>query len=410
MDQLSFDELNNDKPFRPTPLTVKELNLYVKDLIDRDDFLNNVYVKGEISNFKKHYTGHLYFTLKDNDALIKCVCFKSYTGNIKFEPQDGMQVLVFGQVAVYERDGVYQLYVKAMEQDGVGALYEAYEKLKLKLSEQGLFDEEHKKSIPVLPKAIGVVTSQTGAVIRDIINVTTRRYPNVNIKLYPAKVQGEGAAETIAEGIEYFNEAQNVDTIIIGRGGGSLEDLWPFNEEIVAHAIYDSKIPIISAVGHETDFTIADFVADLRAPTPSAAGELAVPDLEEVKWKIQNFRHRLSNALSKKVETLKLRLKRAKSSKVMQDPVSMLNERRLKLDGYLKQIASAIKLEVKNKRLKLVKDVSLLDGLSPLKTLVRGYSIVENKEGKLIKSVKDLNKNDEIKITLNDGNVEAKVL
>ncbi len=410
LDQLSFDELNNDKPFRPTPLTVKELNLYVKDLIDRDDFLNNVYVKGEISNFKKHYTGHLYFTLKDNDALIKCVCFKSYTGNIKFEPQDGMQVLVFGQVAVYERDGVYQIYVKAMEQNGVGALYEAYEKLKLKLSEEGLFDEDHKKPIPVLPKAIGVVTSQTGAVIRDIINVTTRRYPNVNIKLYPAKVQGEGAAETIVEGIKYFNEAKNVDTIIIGRGGGSLEDLWPFNEEIVAHAIYDSEIPIISAVGHETDFTIADFVADLRAPTPSAAGELAVPDLEEVKWKIQNFRHRLSNALYKKVETLKLRLKRAKSSKVMQDPVSMLNERRLKLDGYLKQIASAIKLEVKNKRLKLVKDVSLLDGLSPLKTLVRGYSIVENKEGKLIKSVKDVKKNDEIKITLNDGNVEAKVL
>ncbi len=409
MEQISF-ELDNKKTNRPTPLSVRELNLYIKDLIDREEFLNNVYVKGEISNFKRHYTGHLYFTLKDKDSLIKCVCFKSYVGNIDFEPQDGMQVVVFGQLAVYERDGGYQIYVKGMEKDGVGELYEAYEKLKNKLEEEGLFDNSHKKQIPVLPKAIGVVTSQTGAVIRDIINVTTRRFPNVNIKLYPAKVQGEGAAETIVEGIKYFNEAKNVDTIIIGRGGGSLEDLWPFNEEIVAHAIYDSEIPIISAVGHETDFTIADFVADLRAPTPSAAGELAVPDLEEVKWKIQNFRHRLSNALYKKVETLKLRLKRAKSSKVMQDPVSMLNERRLKLDGYLKQIASAIKLEVKNKRLKLVKDVSLLDGLSPLKTLVRGYSIVENKEGKLIKSVKDVKKNDEIKITLNDGNVEAKVL
>ena len=215
MEQLSFDDLNNDKPFRPTPLTVRELNLYVKDLIDRDDFLNNVYVKGEISNFKRHYTGHLYFTLKDNDALIKCVCFKSYTANIKFDPQDGMQVLVFGQVAVYERDGVYQIYVKAMEQDGIGALYEAYEKLKQKLALEGLFDEDHKKPIPMLPKAIGVVTSKTGAVIQDIINVTTRRFPNVNIKLYPAKVQGDGAAETIVEGIKYFNEAKNVDTIII---------------------------------------------------------------------------------------------------------------------------------------------------------------------------------------------------
>ena len=288
MEQLSFD-LDDKKPFRPTPLSVRELNLYVKDLVDRDDFLNNVYVKGEISNFKRHYTGHLYFTLKDKDSLIKCVMFKSYTSNIKFEPQDGMQVVILGQVAVYERDGVYQIYVKGMEQEGLGALYEAYEKLKAKLEAQGLFDESHKKEIPLLPKAIGVVTSKTGAVIKDIINVTTRRFPNVVIKLYPSAVQGVGAAETIVEGIKYFNKAKNVDTIIIARGGGSLEDLWPFNEEITAHAIYESEIPIISAVGHETDFTIADFVADLRAPTPSAAGELAVPDLEELKWKIQNI-------------------------------------------------------------------------------------------------------------------------
>ena len=270
-DQLTFDLVNKPRFERPNPLSVKELNLYVKDLIDRDDFLNNVYVKGEISNFKKHYTGHLYFTLKDKDSLIKCVCFKSYTGNIKFEPQDGMQVVVFGQVAVYDRDGVYQIYVKGMEQDGLGALYAEYEKLKEKLSSKGMFDESHKKKIPMLPKEIGVVTSKTGSVIRDIINVTTRRLPNVHIKLYPVAVQGEGAAETIVEAINYFNEVKNVDVIIIARGGGSIEDLWPFNEEITANAIYESEIPIISAVGHETDFTIADFVADLRAPTPSAA-------------------------------------------------------------------------------------------------------------------------------------------
>ena len=409
MEQISFD-LEEKKPFRPTPLSVRQLNLYIKDLIDRDDFLNNVYVKGEISNFKRHYTGHLYFTLKDGDALIKCVCFKSYTGNIKFDPQDGMQVLVFGQVAVYERDGVYQIYVKGMEQDGVGALYEAYEKLKSKLEEKGWFDESIKKPIPFLPKAIGVVTSKTGSVIKDIINVTTRRYPNVNIKLYPAAVQGAGAYETICEGIRYFNEAKNVDTIIIARGGGSLEDLWPFNEEATAQAIFESEIPIISAVGHETDFTIADFVADLRAPTPSAAGELAVPDINEVVWKLQNIKRRLSLSLTKKVENMKARYQKAMHSKCMKDPLSMLNERKLRQDYLLKQLENNIKLEIKNKKLLLVKNAASLDSLSPLKTLVRGYSIVENTEGKIIKSTKELSKNEKIKITFSDGNLEAKVL
>ena len=409
MEQLSFD-LEEKKPFRPTPLSVRELNLYVKDLVDRDEFLNNVYVKGEISNFKRHYTGHLYFTLKDKDSLIKCVMFKSYTGNLKFEPQDGMQVVILGQVAVYERDGVYQIYVKGMEEEGLGALYEAYEKLKAKLEEQGLFDEAHKKEIPMLPKAIGVVTSKTGSVIKDIINVTTRRFPNVTIKLYPSAVQGVGAAETIVEGIEFFNKQKNVDTIIIARGGGSLEDLWPFNEEITAHAIYNSEIPIISAVGHETDFTIADFVADLRAPTPSAAGELAVPDQEELRWKIHNINHRMSLSLTKKVEGMRARYEKIMHSKVMQDPLSMLNERRLRQDYLIKQLESYIELELKNKKLELVKVVTTLDGLSPLKTLTRGYALVEGADGKIIKSTKELRKDEEIKVTLSDGSVEAKVL
>ena len=338
------------------------------------------------------------------------MCFKlkstAYTSNIKFEPQDGMQVLILGQVAVYERDGVYQIYVKGMEQDGVGALYEAYEKLKNKLEAEGLFSEEHKKEIPMLPKAIGVVTSKTGAVIKDIINVTTRRFPNVNIKLYPAAVQGAGAAETIVEGIKYFNEKKNVDTIIVARGGGSLEDLWPFNEEITARAIFESELPIISSVGHETDFTIADFVADLRAPTPSAAGELAVPDIEEVKWKIQNMRR----TLAKKVENMRLRLLKVTKSKVMSEPISMLNDRRLKQDYLVKQLENAIKIIIKEKRIHLVKNVTALDSISPLKTLARGYSIVETKEGKIIKSSKDLNKDDEIKITFNEGSAEAKII
>ena len=258
------------------PISVTDLNKYIKDKVDGDEFLNNVLVKGEISNFKDHYTGHKYFTLKDENSLIKCVMFKSYAMHLNFVPKDGMKVMILGSVSVFERDGVYQIYAKAMRQDGLGSLYEAYEKLKADLEKEGLFDEAHKKKIPFMPNTIGVLTSNTGAVIRDIINVSTRRNPNVHIRLYPVPVQGPGAAEKIANGIKFMNENHLADVLIIGRGGGSLEDLWPFNEEIVARAIYDSEIPIISAVGHETDFSISDFVADLRAPTPSAAAELAL--------------------------------------------------------------------------------------------------------------------------------------
>ncbi len=409
-DQLTFDLDDKPKFERPKPLSVRELNLYVKDLVDRDDFLNNVYVKGEISNFKRHYTGHLYFTLKDKDSLIKCVCFKSYTANIKFEPQDGMQVVIFGQVAVYERDGVYQIYVKGMEQDGLGALYAEFEKLKEKLSSKGMFDESHKKAIPILPKEIGVVTSKTGSVIKDIINVTTRRLPNVHIKLYPAAVQGVGAAETIVEAIKFFNETKSVDVIILARGGGSIEDLWPFNEEITANAIYESEIPIISAVGHETDFTIADFVADLRAPTPSAAGELAVPDIKEIYWKLENIKKRASNALLKKLENMKTQFKRLSQSKCFKQPETMFNERKLKLDSLAKQLENKARLNIQNKKMFLVKQTASLDGLSPLKTLSRGYSLVEDENGNIIKSKKKVKKDDRLKITLSDGKVEAKVL
>ena len=409
-DQLTFDLETKPKFERPSPLSVKELNLYIKDLVDRDDFLNNVYVKGEISNFKRHYTGHLYFTLKDKDSLIKCVCFKSYAGNVKFEPKDGMQVVVFGQVAVYERDGVYQIYVKGMEQDGLGALYEEFEKLKEKLSSKGMFDESHKKVLPMLPKEIGVITSKTGSVIRDIINVTTRRLPNVHIKLYPAAVQGEGAAQTIVEAIKYFNEVKNVDVIIVARGGGSIEDLWPFNEEITAQAIYESEIPIISAVGHETDFTIADFVADLRAPTPSAAGELVVPDIKEVYWKIESMKKRASIALTKKLENAKILFKKLIQSRCFIHPEMMLSDRKMKLDYLIKQLENKSQIMIQNKKVALVKHTARLDSLSPLKTLSRGYSLVEKADGKIIKSKKDLKKDDEVNIVLSDGKVEAKVL
>ena len=287
---------------RPVAITVSDLNKYIKNKVDEDEFLNNVYVKGEISNFKHHYTGHMYFTLKDDKSLIKCVMFKSSTSTLTFVPKDGMKVLILGTVAVYEAGGIYQIYCKAMQEDGIGDLYKAYEELKNKLEREGLFDKLHKKKIPLMPKTIGVLTSQTGAVIRDIINVSTRRNPNVHIKLYPIPVQGKGAEVKIVEAIKTMNELKLSDVIILARGGGSIEDLWPFNEEIVARAIYESEIPVISAVGHETDFSISDFVADLRAPTPSAAAELAQADVYELKLKIESYRNRYRQSLKKKIE------------------------------------------------------------------------------------------------------------
>lgn len=395
---------------RPAPMTVCELNNYIKDVIDNDMMLNNVYIKGEISNFKNHYSGHMYFTLKDEKSLIKCVMFKSYTGNLDFVPKDGMNVVVLGTVSVFERDGVYQIYVKGMEEDGMGALYKAYEQLKEKLQDEGLFDEKYKKKIPMLPTSIGVVTSSTGAVIRDIINVTTRRFSKVNIKLFPSQVQGKGAAQTIVKAIEYFNFEKNVDLIIVARGGGSLEDLWPFNEEVTARAIFKSEIPIISAVGHETDFTIADFVADLRAPTPSAAGELAVPSLDEVKWKIQSSQRRLVMALRKKLSDGKSRYEALKNRKVFREPYDLIRTHILTIDSLIKRMQSKVLLTIKDDKIKLAKYSAGLDKLSPLKTLSRGYSVLEDCDGKIIKSVKELNKGDKIKIILHNGEKNAEIL
>ena len=281
-------------------VTVSELNNYIKNKVAEDEALNAVIVKGEISNFKKHYTGHLYFTLKDENSLIKCIMFKTFAERLDFNLTDGNKVMVFGNVSVFERDGVYQINVKSIKEDGKGNLYEAYEKLKSDLEKEGLFDELHKKRIPIKPNIIGVLTSETGSVIKDIINVSTRRNPNTYIRLFPVPVQGKGAAEEISRGIKLMNEKKLADVLILARGGGSIEDLWPFNEETVAREIYKSEIPIISAIGHETDFTIADFVADLRAPTPSAAAELANPDVYELKLKINTYNERIRLALKKK--------------------------------------------------------------------------------------------------------------
>ena len=390
-------------------ISVSELNSYIKNKIADDEYLNNVLIKGEISNFKNHYTGHMYFTLKDENSLIKCIMFKSYAQKLDFMPKDGMKVFVLGGVSVFERDGIYQIYVKAMQEDGVGILYKKYEELKQRLDEEGYFDESHKQKIPLMPKVIGVLTSQTGSVIRYIINVSTRRNPNVRIRLYPVPVQGEGAAEKIADGIRFMNENNLADVLILARGGGSLEDLWPFNEEIVAHAIYNSKLPIISAVGHETDFSISDFVADLRAPTPSAAAELAVPDIYEIKQKINVYQNRLRMSLVKKVEIMKLRYEKCMNSRVFKEPTRNINDNYLRIDNYIKRLENTIKIKQKEEKTKYIELISKLDALSPLKTLTRGYSIVET-DNKIIKSSKQLSTGDKIKLRFSDGQKNAEIL
>ena len=391
------------------PISVTELNKYVKDKVASDEFLNSVYVIGEISNFKHHYTGHMYFTLKDENSLIKCVMFKTATAHLNFAPKDGMKVNVLGSVGVFERDGVYQIYVQAMQEDGLGNLYTKYEQLKERLALEGLFDESHKKKIPFMPKVIGVLTSNTGAVIRDIINVSTRRNPNVYIRLLPIPVQGEGASIKIAEAIKLMNEKKLADVIILGRGGGSLEDLWPFNEEIVARAIYESELPIVSAVGHETDFTISDFVADLRAPTPSAAAELVVSDVEDLKSNIELYQRRLKGSLKRKTELMRLKLDKFMSSSVYKNPYQKTSNYYLEIDKLTRQMENAMNKRIKELKMKFSNSVTKLDVLSPLKTLSRGYCIAES-DNKIFSQVKDLKKDMEIDLRFSDGSAKAKII
>ena len=391
------------------PISVTDLNKYIKDKVAGDEYLNNVLVKGEISNFKHHYTGHLYFTLKDDNSLIKCIMFKSFTANLKFTPKDGMKVMVFGTVSVFERDGVYQIYCKAMQEEGMGSLYKAYEELKKKLELEGLFSMEHKKKLPFMPHIVGVLTSQTGSVIRDIINVSTRRNPNVYIRLFPVPVQGEGAGEKIADAIKFMNDKNLADVLILARGGGSLEDLWPFNEEVVARAIYASNIPIISAVGHETDFSISDFVADLRAPTPSAAAELAVADTRELALKLENYKTRYKLALKKKVELMRLQYEKCMARRVFKEPLQEINEKIIRLDMIVKNMQNSIINRYKDSKNEMIKAISKLDTLSPLKTLTRGY-VITQKEGSIVKSVNDIAKDDEVELRFIDGTKNAKIM
>ncbi len=389
-------------------LTVSQVNTYIKGMVEDDVILSSVWVKGEISNFKHHSSGHMYMTLKDAGAVLKAVMFKGNTFKLRFMPEDGMVVLAHGRISVYEQGGQYQLYIDALEPDGVGALYIAYEQLKNKLEQEGYFSEQYKKEIPLLPKKVAVITSPTGAAVRDVINVISRRCPICDICVYPALVQGDGAAEDIARAIRDVNEKGDCDTIICGRGGGSLEDLWAFNEEIVAKAIFESEIPVISAVGHETDFTIADFVADLRAPTPSAAAELAVMSVADLKGYILGQRKRIHFGFAKILESKSMALKAVCGKISVQSILNNYNQKRMYIDSCLKSIENKVLIKLSLAKESLAVSCAKLHALSPLAVMSRGYSAVF-KDNKLIKCTDDIDSGDEVKLCFKDGVVSANV-
>ena len=411
-------------------IKISELNNYIKSVLDRDAFLNKVYLKGEISNFKNHTRGHLYFTLKDDTSRISAVMFQSSAIKLTFTPEDGMNVLVSGRISAYPAQGSYQVYVDTMEPDGLGALYIEYEKLKKKLAAEGLFASDHKVPIPRFPERIGVITAPTGAAVRDIMSTIKRRYPMCEAILFPCLVQGKDAAPDIVRQIKRADE-YGVDTIIVGRGGGSIEDLWAFNEEIVAHAIYDCRTPIISAVGHEIDWTIADFVADLRAPTPTGAAEMAVPTVLDIKTLIDNYKIRLNKNIKNMVNTKFIKLRSLKQSFILKNPMSMYEVKEQKLDTLIDTLnkdikniindkdnkLNKIKLSVvlqnpenliKDKKIKFDLLVNTLKLVNPLGILDKGYSLVEV-DNKIIKSSKDVNVSDILSIRLHEGSIKAEV-
>lgn len=392
-------------------LTVTSINKYIKELISKDFILSNLWIRGEISNFKYHSSGHMYFTLKDENSLLKCVMFKSCNYNLKFMPENGMKVIVKGYISVFERDGQYQLYAQEMQHDGTGNLHIAFEQLKKKLHNEGLFDEKIKKRIPFLPQNIGVVTSSTGSVIRDIINILDRRFYNVSVKIYPVRVQGEGAEKEISKAVSRFNRLKYVDVVIIARGGGSLEELWPFNTEEVARSIFECEIPVISAVGHETDYTISDFVADVRAPTPSAAAELVIPERAAIENRIKELNLRLANSLKGNLRLKRERLLKIQNSPALRQPYDRIYQERMKLDILNRDLKKAVLVKHERLRAKFNILVGKLDTLSPLAVLSKGYGLLKSNEKRIIiKSIEDVDIGDEIEVSLKDGKVICSVL
>ena len=412
-------------------ITISELNNYIKGVLDDNIFLNKVYLKGEISNFKAHTRGHLYFTLKDEGSRLNAVMFSYQTNSLKFQPVDGMKVLVCGKISAYVATGSYQIYVESMEEDGLGNLYIEFEKLKKKLSAEGLFDQDKKKKIPKVPKKIGIVTASTGAAIRDILTTIKRRYPICETILFPSLVQGADAAKDIVKKIEIAN-TYDIDTLIVGRGGGSIEDLWPFNEEIVARAIYNSRVPVISAVGHEIDFTIADFVADLRAPTPTAAAELAVPNIDTINTYLDNAISRSTLSINNIIDKRKQNLFSLTTSYVLKKPTAMYEIKEQNLDYLIDRLNKEMKLILDNMNIRLFKSINSfvitnpdmlykfkkqnldhiinkLDVLNPLNTIKRGYAIVK-KDNKVISDSNNIKKDDIIDIDVKNGTINAKVV
>lgn len=390
--------------------SVSQINKYVKNVFMYDPLLNNVWVRGEISNLKKHSSGHIYLTLKDKLGSISAVMFKGNASTLLFDLEEGMEVLAQGYISLYEKTGQYQFYVKDMEPDGQGALFKAFEQLKEKLQKEGLFADEYKKQIPSFPKTVGIVTSGTGAAIRDIVNVINRRNKSVQMILAPVLVQGESAPGSIVQAIKYFNQMEEeVDVLIVGRGGGSIEDLWAFNDEQVARTIFQSHIPVISAVGHETDFTISDFVSDLRAPTPSAAAELAVPDMSELGDLVRQLKLRLESGLQVGLDKKREKLEWLKKSRAFQVPERYLDQQRMNLDGLTRRLALAMETSNKSKRFRLEALKSKLEVLSPDNQLQRGYSLVTDTSGTLVHSLEQVDEGQELLIKLKDGVIKVVV-
>ena len=392
------------------PITVTQLNEYVKAKIDSDLLLSHVTVRGEISNFTNHYkSGHFYLSLKDEGAVVSAVMFRANVQKLKFLPENGMKVICTGRVSAYVKSGQYQIYIEEMQPDGVGALYLAFEQLKRKLEAEGLFDPAHKKPLPKIPLSVGIITSPTGAAVRDMINVSGRRFPLARLVLFPCLVQGSGAPAQLCQGVRFFNDRHPVDVIIIGRGGGSLEELWAFNDETLARTIYASRIPVISAVGHETDFSISDFAADLRAPTPSAAAELALPEMGELRRKFLALTDRMSLSCDHRIRQYRTKVQALAASKNLRSMSNLIDDRRLALAHLEQQADRAVRRILEQKRSRLLQQAGRLDALSPLAVMSRGYSAVFDGSGKALSSRKNVKPGDRLRIRFADGAVQTKV-
>ena len=390
-------------------VSVSQLNEYIRGKLDGDALLSGIAVRGELSNYKVYPSGHHYFTLKDEASSLKCVMFKSSAVRLRFRPENGMKVIAMGKISVYPRDGVYQLYCASMAMDGIGDLYAAFEQLKTKLAAQGLFDPGHKQPLPKYPGTSGIVTSSAGAAVHDMLRILRKRYPLTRVLLLPVRVQGAEAPGEIAAAIRYANHYQLADLLIVGRGGGSIEDLWAFNDEQVAHAIYDSRIPVISAVGHEPDVTISDYVADLRAATPSNAAELAVPDQDALRQNLDSMCMAMTTALTRQVKAARQHLQVLSGSPALQSPTGYLEQRRKSLELLQNRLVSAETRTVERKNRQFIELTSKLDAMSPLKVLTRGYALVRRENGMVLKSVRQIEPGERIKVSLSDGSLTAAV-